>query len=242
MRRFRGFTYIGLLIAVVLLGIGLALVGEVWKTAVKRERERELLFVGDQIRQGIGRYYESSPGVKQYPRKLEDMLEDKRFPELKRHLRRVYLDPMSGKADWGLVMQGDQILGVYSQSKDAPIKVANFPLLDAFFVDGNSYSDWRFIYAPGGAASAGQAAAAASTQKAQANAPDFNSAMAPTGAPKAQVQPGPAAGQQDAWVCEAARASDMRSCRTSSTRDDCISAAAQRYNGCMGASQLPGSR
>jgi len=106
MLRSRGFTYIGLLIAVVLLGIGLALVGEVWNTAVKRDRERELLFVGDQFRQAIGRYYESSPGVKQYPRKLEDLLEDKRFPVMKRYLRRIYLDPMTGKADWGLVMQG----------------------------------------------------------------------------------------------------------------------------------------
>ena len=125
MLRSRGFTYIGLLIAVVLLGIGLALVGEVWNTAVKRDRERELLFVGDQFRQAIGRYYESSPGVKQYPRKLEDLLEDKRFPVMKRYLRRIYLDPMTGKADWGLVMQGDQILGVYSPSKDTPIKVAS---------------------------------------------------------------------------------------------------------------------
>jgi type II secretory pathway pseudopilin PulG len=73
MQRSKGFTYLGLLIAVALMGIGLALIGDVWSTTVKRERERELLFVGAQFRQAIRRYYDGSPGVKQYPRKLEDL-------------------------------------------------------------------------------------------------------------------------------------------------------------------------
>jgi type II secretory pathway pseudopilin PulG len=245
MRRSRGFTYIGLLIAVVLLGIGLALVGEVWNTAVKRERERELLFVGDQFRQGIGRYYESSPGVKQYPRKLEDLLEDKRFPVVKRHLRQIYLDPMTGKADWGLVLQGDQILGVYSQSKDKPFKVANFRLLDSFFADSSSYSDWRFIYAPAGAGSAGQAAAAADSQIAAAHAPSFN----PNVANSAPANQNPSASNnipQDPWVCNAARANDMRECRNVSDHEDCERTATQKYNSCIGtgagAAQAPGIR
>jgi type II secretory pathway pseudopilin PulG len=244
MLRSRGFTYIGLLIAVVLLGIGLALVGEVWNTAVKRDRERELLFVGDQFRQAIGRYYESSPGVKQYPRKLEDLLEDKRFPVMKRYLRRIYLDPMTGKADWGLVMQGDQILGVYSPSKDTPIKVANFQPLDAFFADSNSYSDWRFIYAPAGAASAGQAAAAADSQIAGARAPNFNPNIANVGAPAGQNPGAPNAIQQDPWVCNAARASDMRECRNAGNREDCENTATQKYNSCMGTGigAAPGAR
>ena len=230
----RGFTYIGLLIAVVLLGIGLALVGEVWNTAVKRERERELLFVGDQYRQAIGRYYESSPGVKQYPRQLEDLLEDKRFPVVKRYLRRNYLDPMTGKGDWGLVMQGDQILGVYSLSKDKPIKVANFQLADSFFADSTSYSDWRFVYAPLGAASAGQAAAAADSQTAAAHAPSFNPNIANIGAPAGQNPGAPNAIQQDPWVCNAARASDMRECRNASDSEECERTATQKYNSCIG--------
>lgn len=246
MYRSRGFTYIGLLIAVVLLGIGLALVGEVWNTAVKRERERELLFVGDQFRQGIGRYYESSPGVKQYPRKLEDLLEDKRFPVMKRYLRRMYLDPMTGKADWGLVLQGDQILGVYSTSKDTPIKVANFQLADSFFADSTSYTDWRFVYAPLGAASAGQAAAAADSQIAAAHAPNFNPNVANVGAPVSQGQGAPNAIQQDPWVCNAARANDMRECRNAGDHEDCERTATQKYNSCIGtgagAAPAPGMR
>jgi type II secretory pathway pseudopilin PulG len=243
MQRSYGFTYLGLLIAVALMGIGLAAVGEVWSTAVKRERERELLFVGAQFRQAIGLYYEGSPGVKQYPRKLEDLLEDKRFPVLKRYLRRIYLDPMSGKPDWGLLLQGEQILGVYSQSKDKPLKTANFRLAEAYFADSNAYSDWRFVYAPLGAASAGQAALAADTQIARAAAPSFdNGGAAPMqpGAPS-PAGPVPMAGMtQEPWVCNAARANDFRGCAnatTSQAKQDCEQAVTQRYNACMSAAQ-----
>ena len=48
-----GFSYIGLLIAVALLGVGLASAGELWRTAAKREREQELLFAGREFRNAI---------------------------------------------------------------------------------------------------------------------------------------------------------------------------------------------
>lgn len=67
---------------------------------------------------------------------------------LKRHLRKVYMDPMTGKSNWGLVVQGDRILGVHSQSLDQPLKSANFDAADASFAAGNSYADWLFVYAP----------------------------------------------------------------------------------------------
>jgi type II secretory pathway pseudopilin PulG len=241
MQRSLGFTYLGLLIAVALMGIGLALIGDVWSTTVKRERERELLFVGAQFRQAIGRYYEGSPGVKQYPRKLEDLLEDKRFPVVKRHLRKIYLDPMTGKREWGLLTQGDQILGVYSQSKDRPLKVANFQVAEAMFVDSNAYSDWRFVYAPLGAASAGQAALAADTQLSNAAAPNFNAGGASPMQPGTSSPAGPApltGMPQEAWVCNAARVNDFRACASatpSQMKQACEQAATQRFNTCMSA-------
>lgn len=148
MRRLRGFTYVGLLIAVALISIGLAAVGQVWSTAMKRERERELLFIGAEFRRAIGHYYEASPGVKQYPRRLEELLEDQRFPVVKRHLRKIYLDPMTGKPNWGLIVQGDRILGVHSRSMDPPLKSDNFETSDNSFAGSGTYSDWRFVHAP----------------------------------------------------------------------------------------------
>ena len=147
----RGFTYIGMLVAVVLIGISLAVAGQVWSTTAKRERERELLFVGGQFRQAIGSYFEASPGVKQYPGKLEELLQDQRFPVVKRHLRKIYVDPITGSRDWGLVRMGERIVGVYSRSDDKPLKVENFAPEDSAFAGGAAYSDWRFVYAPAAA-------------------------------------------------------------------------------------------
>jgi len=182
MRRLHGFTYIGLLVMVILIGMGLAAAGQVWNTTAKRERERELLFVGGQFRQAIGSYFDASPGVKQYPHKLEELLEDQRFPVVKRHLRKIYLDPITGSPDWGLVTTGDRIVGVYSRSGDKPLKIENFAGDDSSFAGSAAYSDWRFVYAPA-AATAGQPAPAAGTapaataQPAQA-APAVNLPMA----------------------------------------------------------------
>lgn len=146
-----GFTYIWMLFAVALLGILLAAAGQVWRTEALREKEKELLFVGEQFRQAIGSYYENSPGVpRRYPESLEKLLADDRFPLVKRHLRKMYPDPMTGSAEWGLVRQpGVGITGVYSLSTRQPIKRANFAEQHISFAGATSYKDWKFVYFPG---------------------------------------------------------------------------------------------
>jgi type II secretory pathway pseudopilin PulG len=146
-----GFTFIGVLIFVAILGIGLAAAGQLWSTAAKREKEAQLLFVGDEFRRAIGSYYDSSPGAKQFPKQLEDLLEDKRFPTMRRHLRRIYVDPMTGKREWGLVKTGDRITGVHSLSEDKPLKTANFKPEDEAFSGAVTYADWQFTYQPSSA-------------------------------------------------------------------------------------------
>ena len=143
-----GFTYVGLLVAVALVGVGLAVTGDVWRTTVQREKERELLFIGDEFRRAIVQYYDSTPGAgKQFPKSFDELLRDPRYPTIRRYLRKVYRDPMTGKREWGIVKgPGDTIMGVHSLAKGAPVKRANFPAEYAYFEKAESYVDWRFVY------------------------------------------------------------------------------------------------
>ncbi|MBU1395310.1 MAG: type II secretion system GspH family protein [Gammaproteobacteria bacterium] len=145
--RMRGFGYIGLLILVAMMGVALAGAGEVWHTAQQREKEQELLFAGAQFRRAIAQYYANTPGkARRYPLQLEELLKDPRHPGVRRYLRKIYLDPMTGKAEWGLVTgPGGEIYGVYSRSQDAPLKQAGFRLADKDFEGRTKYSEWVFI-------------------------------------------------------------------------------------------------
>jgi type II secretory pathway pseudopilin PulG len=145
-RRQAGFTYIGLLFAIAILGITLAAVGVVWSTQIRRDKEMELLYAGDQIRDAIG-HYRAAGG--QYPQALTDLLQDNRTPVPRHFLRRLYLDPMTNSSDWELIMAPEGgILGVASRSQEKPIKVEGFSGRDASFARAETYSQWRFIYSP----------------------------------------------------------------------------------------------
>lgn len=148
--RHLGFTYIGLLMVMAIAGIAMAGVGIVWHQNTQREREKELLFVGEAYRQAIGNYYESSPnGIKQFPTNIEELLLDKRFPTVKRHIRKLYLDPMATGKAWGLLMQQDKTIGVYSQSMVEPIKKTDFLNQYEAFGSASEYREWQFVYTPG---------------------------------------------------------------------------------------------
>jgi type II secretory pathway pseudopilin PulG len=139
-----GFTYIGLLFAVAVLGIALASIGVVWSTEIRREKEAELLWIGNQYRAAIGQYFATGS---QYPAELSDLLEDKRFPQVRRYLRKLFPDPMTGQMDWQLIAAGGTgIMGVASSSQAKPIKVAGFEGRDTSFQDAQCYCDWKFIY------------------------------------------------------------------------------------------------
>src|SRR5262245_31243619 len=116
--RQRGFTYLAALLLVAVGGASLAAFAAAWSDLRQREKVAELRWVGGQFRQAIGLYYERSPGgVKRFPEKLEDLLEDKRFLTTQRYLRRLYPDPLTGKSDWELVLDsGSGISGVRSRA------------------------------------------------------------------------------------------------------------------------------
>lgn len=116
--RDRGFTYLGLLCAVAVLSIGLLVGAEVWVTSLRRERMQQLEWVGGQFVQAIGSYYESSPGaIKLYPPTLEALVEDRRYLTTKRHLRRIYLNPFTNRAQWEVVLHpSGGIVGIRAQT------------------------------------------------------------------------------------------------------------------------------
>jgi len=150
MRRKRpaaGFTYLTILFIVAIMGVGLALAGEVWHTASAREKEAALLHAGEQYRKAIERYVLAGP--RQYPRELADLLKDPRKPGTERYLRRLYPDPVTNSDDWGIVRSPDGgVMGVYSRSEDKPLKEARFAPAQSAFEGAQKYSDWKFVYTP----------------------------------------------------------------------------------------------
>jgi type II secretory pathway pseudopilin PulG len=143
-----GFTYLAVILMVAMLGAGLGATGQVWRTAQQREKERELLFIGNEYKQAIGRYVERGPGgVRRFPRRLEDLIVDSRYPSVQRYLRKLYRDPMTNSLDWGLIRASDGgVSGVYSKSQQKPLKIAGFAPWDARLENAEKYSDWIFVY------------------------------------------------------------------------------------------------
>ena len=141
-----GFTYVGLLLAVVLLGLALSAVGSVWHTMAQREREKELLFIGHEFKAAIAAYYQAG---RQFSQELNDLVEDKRWPDPRHFLRRLYADPMTGRADWTEIRtESVGITGVASSSSAVPIKKSGFLPDEEAFADAETYQDWKFVYIP----------------------------------------------------------------------------------------------
>ena len=144
--RAAGFTYIGVLVLVAMMGVALALASELWHTAQKREKEQELLFIGNQFRRAIAMYNANGGGSLQ---QLEDLLRDPRVPGVRRYLRRIYRDPMTGGSEWGLLKSGGNVItGVYSLSDEAPLKQTGFSAADRDFEGKAKYSEWVFAPRP----------------------------------------------------------------------------------------------
>lgn len=145
-----GFTYLALLFVIALAGIALAEAGISWSQAGQRDKEAELLFVGNQYRQAIALYYERTPGpVKRYPARIDDLLADNRYNPPQRYLRKPFRDPITNSKQWGLDMAPEGgIMGVHSPSTAKPLKSANFAYSDASFEGAMKYSDWVFSYIP----------------------------------------------------------------------------------------------
>lgn len=135
----------GALFLVALVGLGLAGAGSSWSLASQRAKERELLWVGSQYARALKSYHDQSPGARQYPSRLEELVEDRRSPTTRHHLRRLYADPVT-REPFDVVLHSDgRIAGVRSRSDAAPLKQDNFPAKRREFKGMTRYSDWQFI-------------------------------------------------------------------------------------------------
>lgn len=142
-----GFTYLGLMIALAVIGVAAAGTLQLGAVMQRRAAEEQLLDIGTEFRAALKAYGDNSPaGTPRSPRALQDLVRDPRYANPKRYLRKVYADPLAGGTKWGLVLtpDGTGILGVYSLSTEKPIKVANFPQAYQSFTNQTSYRKWIF--------------------------------------------------------------------------------------------------
>lgn len=151
MARQQGYTYLGVLLIVLILGMTLSGATLVSDTVQRREREQELIFSGQQYVNAIKSYYESGAGgISTYPKSIAELLKDPRFPVVRRHMSRPWRDPMTSSGEWELIVGRDGgIVGVRSRSKKTPL--GKFPIAQSEqnpAVEMLTYHDWQFKFEP----------------------------------------------------------------------------------------------
>lgn len=143
----RGFTYISLVILVAIIGLVAATTLKTGAMLQRSAAERELLDIGAQFSDALQSYANTTPaGQPPQPPSLQELLKDPRYPGVRRHLRKIFVDPMTGKAEWGVVYLADKVgvIGIYSLSDAKPIKISNFPSRFQAFDGKLHISDWKF--------------------------------------------------------------------------------------------------
>lgn len=146
-RRQGGFAYLYLLFAVAILSVMLLAGASVRHYEVRRQQEAELIHIGREFRNALVSY-RATGDFREFPASLEDLLLDRRLGNNHRHLRRIYVDPMTRSDEWGLIREHGRIVGVHSLSSGEPIKLAGFDPEEAHFEGARRYSEWCFTVGP----------------------------------------------------------------------------------------------
>lgn len=146
----RGFTYVGLLIAVAVIAAGSATVLGAGANLQLRDNEAELLAIGREFRQALQAYAEATPvGQPTAPKELAELLRDPRYPGVRRHLRRIYPDPLTGRNDWGIERSPDgRISGIRSLSPTPTLRHTGFPTGMEGFEKAGRHDEWVFALTP----------------------------------------------------------------------------------------------
>jgi general secretion pathway protein G len=144
----RGVTLIELVATIAILSILVGAALPVARVAVKREKERELRRALWEMRDAIDRYKDAADrgafqikvGTEGYPPDLETLVEGVDVQGKKvRFLRRIPIDPMTGKAEWTLhSMQDDPKGSSWGGEHVFDVRTRS----DGTALDGSKYSDW----------------------------------------------------------------------------------------------------
>ncbi|HEY0065139.1 MAG TPA: type II secretion system protein [Telluria sp.] len=217
----QGFTYLGLIILLAILGLVGAAGLKMGTLFERAAAEEELLEIGAQFSEALRSYAAATPaGQLKQPPTLQDLVRDPRFPNPRRHLRKIFVDPITGKAEWGIVYLGEKvgIVGVYSLSNRRPLKVANFDIRFQNMENRQRISDWKFMVAGGEGVpgtlftppNSPQAAAAPSlfNDPAQAASAASASAATPAAAPDVPPEPQPEGPAREEVEAESAAAQE----------------------------------
>lgn len=150
-----GFAYVLLLMAVAVLALGASAALQLGAQAGRRDAEQALLSTGAEFERALYSYAgvavaataanTSGALAARGPRDLQELLKDPRVPGVRRHLRQLYADPMTGKVEWGVVRDpAGFIVGVYSLAQGQPIKQLGFDARHAHFEEAPNYAKWVF--------------------------------------------------------------------------------------------------
>jgi type II secretory pathway pseudopilin PulG len=145
----QGFAYALLLIVIAVIGIVAGNSLSLGSLVSRRDAEQNLQAIGGEFEAALRSYAGIGAALNarnaRGPRALEDLLKDPRSTSIRRHLRQVYADPLTGKAEWGLVKDSAGfIVGVYSLADGQPIKRSSFDARQAHFEEAQAYSAWIF--------------------------------------------------------------------------------------------------
>jgi general secretion pathway protein G len=144
----RGFTLIELIVATAIMVILTSMALPLARISIKREKERELRRDLWMMRDAIDRYkdaaerggFQTKVGTEGYPPDLETLVKgvDSNGKKIK-FLRRIPVDPMTGKDEWGMRSMQDES---DSDSWGGQNVFDVFTKSDGTGLDGTKYKDW----------------------------------------------------------------------------------------------------